>query len=448
MGTKKDLIVTSGPRRGAAVKLPNVSRLTGGMLSKLTDALGVDRSVVALDDQIEEAWSRLPRLIRRIPSELRDEKIVKACIAIATGLFDSAINYIWNSAIVELREKVRRFGLHVIPQILDDQSFGEESLLNLKDAELLDLCLKLNLITDQAFFFLDQCRATRNSYSVAHPATGDVDEDEVLNFISRCQKHALSSTQNPKGVDTKKLLDSLHSARFKKNQLQEWEDRLRATYDAQRDLIFGMLHGIYCDPDTGEEARVNALALCSPFKDEFTLQTQSTLVDRHQDYKAKGDEKRLIASQQFFRRIGLIPLLGKSEVHSLITTACRNLLRVHNDWNNFYNEPPFADRLDQLTRDIAVPKSAQAVFVETVVTCGVGNTYGVSNAAMSSYRAMIRSFSPREIKIMLSLSKQSNMVARRIKVSSDCAERFRLLVRLLDETSVPTGVRSSYEKWI
>jgi len=63
----------------------------------------------------------------------------------------------------------------VIPQILDDKSFDEASLVDLKDAELLGLCLKLNLISDKDFFFLDQCRATRNSYSVAHPADGDVD---------------------------------------------------------------------------------------------------------------------------------------------------------------------------------------------------------------------------------------------------------------------------------
>lgn len=445
---KKNLIATTEPRQGAVVKLPKVSGITGDMLNQLTAALGVDRSVVALDDQIEEAWNRLPRLLRRIPQELRDEKIVKACIAIASGLFDSAINYIWNAAIVELREKARRFGLHVIPQILDDKSFDEDSLLDLKDAELLDLCLKLNLITDQAFFFLDQCRATRNSYSVAHPAGGDVDEDEVLNFISRCQKYALSSTHNPKGVDTKKLLDSLRGSRFKKTQRQEWEDRFRATYDAQRELIFGMLHGIYCDPDSGEEARVNSLALCSPFKAEFTPRTQSALVDKHQDYTAKGDDKRYTASQGFFEKLGLVSLLGDLEIHALITSASRNLLRVHNGWDNFYTEPPFAGRLHRITQDIAVPDSAQGIFVEAVVTCGVGNLYGASNAAMPSYRAMVKSFSPREIRIMLTLPKKTNTVAGRIKASSKCADRFGSLVKLLDKSSVPTSMRSVYKKWI
>ena len=429
------------------IRLPDVSLLTGSMLDQLTGALGVDRAVVALDDQIEEAWSRLPRLIRRIPPHLRDEKIVKACIAIASGLFDSAINYVWNAAVVELRQKVRQFGLHVVPQILGDKSFDENSLLELKDAELLELCLKLNLITDQDFFFLDQCRATRNSYSVAHPSSGDVDEDEVVNFISRCQKHALSSKQNPRGVDTKKLLDSLSTTKFKRDQREEWEERLRATYDVQRELIFSMLHGIYCDPDAGEEARVNSLALCDAFSDEFTPQVQSAFVDRHQDYRAKGDEKRYAASQHFFERLGLISLLGELEIHAIITSASKNLLRVHNNWDNFYNEPPFADRLEQVTKDIAVPESAQPKCVEAVVTCGVGNVYGVSNAAMPSYRTMVTSFSPREIKIMLTLPQTTNTVAGRIKSSVDCADRFRVLVRLLDKTSVPVAIRARYNKW-
>jgi hypothetical protein len=439
---KKAVIPAPVPAVGPPVELPEVAELSGSMLDQLTGALGVDRSVVAQDGQIAHAWSQLPRLIERIPPDLRDEKIVKACVSVACGLFDAAINYVWNAAVVELREKVRRFGLHVIPQILDDSSFDEESLVDLKDAELLDLCLKLNLITDQDFFFLDQCRATRNSYS------GDVDEDEVINFLSRCQKHALSSTHNPKGVDTKALLTALKAARFKSDQLEEWEKRIRGTFDAQRELIFGMLHGVYCDPDSGEEARVNALSICKAFAAEFTPKTRSSLVDRHQDYRAKGDDKRYTASQRFFENLGFLSLLGEAEVHSLITSASRNLLRVHNDWNNFYNEPPFAERLAQLTTDNRVPESAQAEFVEAVVTCGTGNPYGVSHAAACHYNTMVKSFSPNEIKIMLELPSRQTVLAARLKTSGGCEKRFKQLVALLDESSVPTSAKAAHRKWV
>ncbi|MER9507682.1 hypothetical protein [Mesorhizobium sp. M0579] len=118
-----------------AVTLPDVTPLSSPMLAQLTAALGIPRNVLAEDDQIAHAWSQLPRLIKKIPPHLRDERIVKMCVAVASGLFDAAINYAWNAAVVELRDKVRRFGINVVPQILDDKSFDEDTLLDLKDAE-------------------------------------------------------------------------------------------------------------------------------------------------------------------------------------------------------------------------------------------------------------------------------------------------------------------------
>ena len=52
------------------------------------------------------------------------------CVAVATGLFDSAINYAWNAAVIELRGKVRQFGLTVIPQVTG-RPFNEAALVDL-----------------------------------------------------------------------------------------------------------------------------------------------------------------------------------------------------------------------------------------------------------------------------------------------------------------------------
>jgi len=67
---------------------------------------------------------------------------------------------------------------------------------------------------------------------------------------------ALSSVHNPRGVDTRALLVALKASRFKKDQLEEWVRRVHETFDAQRELIFVMLHGIYCDPASGQEHRL------------------------------------------------------------------------------------------------------------------------------------------------------------------------------------------------
>ena len=119
----KILIATSRANRAAVIKLLTISCHTDSMFEQRTDALGVDHSFVALADEIEETWIRLPCLILRIPPALRDEKIVNVCIAIESELLDAAINYVWISRIVELRQKVRRFARHAVEQVIADKSF-------------------------------------------------------------------------------------------------------------------------------------------------------------------------------------------------------------------------------------------------------------------------------------------------------------------------------------
>jgi hypothetical protein len=417
------------------------------MLTALTDALGVERSVLADDESIAHAWISLPRILGRIPAELRSDMLVRLCVAVATGLFDAAINYAWNAAVSELREKVRRFGLTVVPQITG-QAFDEKALQDLKDAELLNLCLKLNLISEDGFFFLDQCRDTRNNFSAAHPTMGSLDENEFLAFFNRVAKHALANERNPRGVDIQAFINAVKATRFNDTQFETWRDRLAQTFDAQRELLFGTLHGIYCDPASGEEARLNALRVCGAFTSTMTPKALSDLVDRHQDYRAKGDEPRHKASQQFFERLNMLGFLGDAEIHAMITTAAKNLLSVHESFNNFYNEPPFADRLANIVTQNRVPSSAQYEYVEAVITCATGNRYGVSNAAMPAYEKMIKSFSPSEIKVMLELPSSGNILSRRLKAFESCKSRFTELVYLLDPSSVPTTVRASYAMWL
>ncbi|ORE91674.1 hypothetical protein ATO13_18820 [Stappia sp. 22II-S9-Z10] len=248
-------------------------------------------------------------------------------------------------------------------------------------------------------------------------------------------------------MDTKAFLTAIKSGAFKQDQSAEWERRLGDTFDAQRELLFGTLHGIYCDPNSEEHARQNARAICSAFADSFSPKTASALVDRHQDYKAKGDDVRSKASLDFFEKIKRLDLLGDAEVHAIITNACNGLMQVHNAFDNFYNEPPFAERLREIVDGQGVPPTAQVSFVEAVVTCATGNPYGVSRAAVPDYNAMIESFSPKEIEIMLGLPKSSTVVGNRIRENASCEKRFRAKVALIKEASVPTKAKALYGKW-
>ena len=87
-------------------------------LALITEALGVPRDILASDEEIQEVWRGLPRRLNQIPPELRSASLARMCVAVASGLFDAAINYVWNASITELRDKVRHFGVHIVPEII------------------------------------------------------------------------------------------------------------------------------------------------------------------------------------------------------------------------------------------------------------------------------------------------------------------------------------------
>lgn len=184
------------------------------------------------------------------------------------------------------------------------------------------------------------------------------------------------------------------------------------------------------------------------FADKFTSKTQSDLINRHNEYIAQGKRDRKKASQSFFSKLGILFLLSQAERHTIISRACKRLISVHGDFNNFYNEPPFAERLLEISEQGAIPESAQPEFVIVVVLCATGNQYGYSWAAEDYYLKMIRNFSPREVSLMLDAATKNAPLAQRIKHYSKCKNRFKELVQLIDEKTVPDSHKAAYSSWV
>lgn len=428
---------------------PNLPALPSTVLpaiAELTQSLGIPREVLASDEEIEYAWRDLPRELREIPSEFRGELIARMCVAVSAGLFDGAINYAWNAAILQLRQKIKNFGLPVVAQI-QQRDFEEKHLLELQDSQLLELCLKLNIVDEDGYFFLDQCRDVRNNFSAAHPTLGKVNDREFTTFLNRCVRYALAEASSPKGVDIGAFISAVKGPRFNDHQKQIWLQRLSETHDAQRQLLVSMTHGIYCDPATAEPARLNSLDICGGLRDRLTSSMRSELINNHSEYIAKGIEDKHAASLQFFEKLGFLSLLNESEQHVVFSRATERLWNVHNGMNNFYNEPPFAERLLELSQQGAIPETVQDQFVQVVACCRSGNGYGVSNAAVPAYNQIIRSFSPREIATLIrTAASNKTILGRRLSDVPSCRRRFKEVISLIDEASVPSSVKAAYDK--
>ena len=188
--------------------LPKVETGTLPAIKEIVTALNVPREVLASVQSIVYAWRELPRELSGIPEDLRDELLARMCVATSVGLFDGAINYVWNASVNNLRKKVKHFGYNVVGQILQ-KKFEENDLYDMKDSELLELCLQINLISEDGYYFLSQCRDIRNNYSAAHPNSNMLDDRELIIYINRFAKYALSTSINVKGVDISNFLNTI-----------------------------------------------------------------------------------------------------------------------------------------------------------------------------------------------------------------------------------------------
>ncbi|WP_083633825.1 ATP-binding cassette domain-containing protein [Rhodoferax antarcticus] len=345
-------------------------------------------------------------------------------------------------AVNQVDLKVNRGHIHAL---IGPNGAGKTTFFNLLTKFLTPSkgSIEFNGVED-GYFFLDQCRDIRNNFSAAHLDVGKLDDHEFIGFSNRCAKYALGDEHNLIGVNLCAFMVAIKGGKFSSEQKDQWVHRIGKTHEAQQYLIFGSLHGIYRDPANSEEARVNSLSVATEFAPHFTPRARSDLINRHRDYIAKGDEKRRKASKQFFEKLGMQTSLGEHEVHSLLFNACKRPMAVHQSFDNFYNEPPFAERLLQLSGQVATPDTVKDELVETVVTCATGNQFGASNAALAYLHKMIKSFSPNEVEIMLTQPTKKGILGERLKASSACRTRYKRLVQLIDVSTVPAKSAAAY----
>lgn len=430
-----------------AVSLPALTSSGLSSLDDITKSLGVPRTVIAAADDISKAWAELPNLLQDIPAEYRNEFLARMCIAVNVGLFDSSINYIWNLAISSIKNKILHFGVGVAASVLNKE-IDEKWIDNCQDSELLNLALALNIIDEDGFYKLDHCRDMRNNFSAAHPAIGSISVYELFAFVERCVKYALSNQNMPRGVDVKEFIGALKTSRFNPEQVKVWSARLIETNVSQRGSIVGMLHGMYCDEALAEESRNNILTILKAIEDQIPAAARASVVSQHQSYVATGKQGKVKASYVFVEQLALLQYLPDSELHTLISSVCESLYTVHLGMNNFYNEAPFARRLCEIVSVSKVPSITKSVFVETVMTCAIGNEYGTAFSAEGYYVKIIKNFSPAEIELSLEMATDAkgNRVGRRVSLHPRCRVKLKEYLRLLDPKSLSPRAEALLKK--
>ena len=401
-----------------------VGHLDAGLSRYLSElGLPTDAVLVSPAERLR-VLNNLPDITAELPEEQRAKAyyISKFIAACGAGLFDAALNFLWNETISNLRDKVARFDLdYFLDSIITDAKRratikSADDLGKVEDWELIKGCLDTGMITDIGFRHLDYIRNIRNYASAAHPNQNQLTGLQVVSWLETCIKEVLSKEPAGGVIEVRKLLRSLRNEKLEATDVGPIESSLdRLPEDLVRSLgraVFGM----FTDPQISAEIRNNIILVASPLWSVCPDDTRYEMGIKHETFAVNGEVARRSLAHQFLTTVDGLRYLPTNALAAEIEAAVGDLSRAHSGFNNFYNEPSYARALLKLIPDNGrVPVSVEYEYVKVLLLCRIGNGHGISEAGRPHYDELINRWSERHAIAMIRLLADDREVESRLQ---------------------------------
>lgn len=327
--------------------------------------------------------------------------VSKMVAAATVGLFDAALNYLWDELVGALRSRVIGFDLSYFFDIAAGNNTdlrkglkSEDDLPSVDDSRLLRASLEIGLISDVGFARLDHIRYMRNHASAAHPNQNDLTGLELVTFLQLCIREVINTPTETVTAHTGRLL-----ANIKRDLLDQTAiDAAAAFFDQlppdRADTLANGLFGLYTAPSRTPTVADNVRLLWPRLWPFVRDAARSSYGLRQARAVASAETGFANAARELIDLVDGTAYLTP-EVRAVDMSEALDLLTVaHEGFNNFYSEPAPARRVLDLAGEKGdVPDPVRERYVHVVVDCFLGNGYGVSGGAEASYEKMLARFS-------------------------------------------------------
>lgn len=359
-------------------------------------------------------------------------KFIASC---GVGLFDAALNFLWNETILNLREKIIRFDIdYFYDSITGDASRRsnfktEDDLKNLDDWELIRGCRETGIITDIGYKHLDYIRDMRNFASAAHPNQNQLTGFQVLSWLETCILEVLAKEPSGPVLNVKKLLHNIRTETLGKKDVEPIKLNIQTLPKDLANSSLRAIFGMYVDEDISTNVRDNIDLVSKTVWDQSDEDVKHNIGLKYAIFSANAEIKRKELANGFLSSVDGLTYLTEEQLAIEMNERLESLLNAHYEYNNFYNEEPHAKvLLKYIPRTGAIPESVRYKYVKVLVICRLGNFYGISFTALPYYNEMIEKFRNEEIFEFLNLLKDSEIIA--ILDSNDKLKLFFELVEL------------------
>lgn len=340
-------------------------------------------------------------VLQQISETQRAESIYlsKFLAATAGGLFDAALNYLWDETIQEIRKRVIQYDVEYLYDNATHEEKrkrlkGPDDIVKLDDSELIQGARNIGLISELGYKHLDYIRYMRNWASAAHPNQNQLTGLQLISWLETCIKEVISLPLSTIAIEIKQLL-----ANIKNNSLSAEDARQIAPFFAnlvakQVSNLASGFSGIYVDPTSSPQSRQNINLLLPYLWERVDEDTRQGFGIKYGKFVANNEQERAALARQFLEVVDAVAYIPDDLKAAEIETAVQNLMSAHRAFQNFYSEPPFARQLVSLVGQTgSIPKQVRNTYVLGVVEVFLTNGNGVAWNAEPHYIALINLFS-------------------------------------------------------
>ncbi len=374
----------------------------------------------------------------------------KFIAAVASGLFDAALNYLWDETILQIRKRVVQYDLEYF---YDNAVAGEKrkrlndegDLTKVDDFELIKGSKEIGLISDLGFKHLEFINYMRNWASAAHPNQNEITGLQLISWLETCVKEVISLPISTITIRIKHLLASVKSTTISEDNAEEIAVFFtNLTQEQVNNLVSGFF-GIYTKPDTESQTLQNINRLLPLIWQRVDEDTRDAFGLKYGNFVANNYQHEKKLSREFLQLVNAESYIPDDLRVVDIDAAIDNLTLSHRGFNNFYNEPDFARQLYRIVGDPPkLPKALNKKYVYAIVEAFLTNGYGVAAYAQPIYLKLLSKLNSFQANIAV-LSFTDTAISSKLQHSL-CAEKYRELIDVVKPIITAPAVKDIVEK--
>lgn len=386
----------------------------------------------------------LDEIISRLPKTNEAYYLSKFVVAVYAGLFDSALNYLWNETIKQLRERVLVGNLNYFYDVAISDGrrklfSSPEHLTNLDDKTLIQGAFNVGLIERVGYQYLEHIRFMRNYASAAHPNEIELTSYNLIAWLDICIREVIAKPISSIQVHINEILSNIKKESFTEDDIKKMASFFSELTQQNCDSFAKGLFGIYIDKDSNKETIRNINSLAPKLWKFVSEKTRKEFGVRNAIYSANGKKYEADNSEKFLKLVKGSSYLTNNVKISLIKNAIDNLLNAHNSFNNFYSEPPLANELTSLVGEHGIPNELEYIYIESLVTLFLTNGNGVTWNANSIYVDLIKKLNEKQSYLALTSFKNEDI---KNKLQFDlCKKKFKEMIDLLKLNIISENMR-------